>query len=300
MSRVLLVGCGDIGLALARQLIAGGHHVTAIKRSPLAEPVAGLEVVLADVGDTQSLGSLPVAFDQVFVILTPGQRDEQSYRAVYQQGLENLLRYFDTRGGGEPPAGRHWIFVSSTSVYGQTAGEWVDESSPTDPDGFNGRILLAAEQQLWQADAGNTVVRFSGIYGPGRRRLIERVRGGKAVQYRPPYYTNRIHRDDCVAVLVWLLRRRLAGKRLDSLYLASDSEPAPLADVMAWLAEKAACPPPPAADERALPDQNKRARADQNKRCSNRKLLAQGYRFLFDNYREGYATLLNEGDEQCN
>ena len=289
MARVLIVGCGDIGLALARRLLAEGHQVTAIKRSALAEQVVGLHLILADVSQAASLQSLPTDFDQIFVVLTPGQRDESGYRAVYERGLENLLGRFAAAREGRRRVGPHWIFVSSTSVYGQNAGEWVDESSPAEPRSFNGRVLLAAEQTLWRAGGGNTVVRFSGIYGPGRRRLLEQLRAGKPVQYQPPCYTNRIHRDDCVAVLAWLLRQRLAGNVPDPLYLASDSEPAPIAEVTAWLAAKTHCPlPPPLAE-----DGN--ASSGQNKRCSNRKLLTQGYRFLFNNYRQGYASLLLAG-----
>ena len=288
MARVLIVGCGDIGLALARQLLTEGHHITAVKRRPLVEPVIGLDLVLADATRSGSLASLPRDVDQIFVILTPGQRDERGYQAVYEQGLENLLGHFAERCEGGH-AGPHWIFVSSTSVYGQNAGEWVDESSPTEPGSFNGRVLLAAEKILWGAGAGNTVVRFSGIYGPGRRRLLEQVRSGKPVQYQPPFYTNRIHRDDCVAVLAWLFHQRLAGKVLDSLYLASDSEPAPISEVTAWLAAKTGCSSPPALAENIS--------AAQNKRCSNRKLLTQGYQFLFNNYREGYGALLDRGEE---
>lgn len=287
MARVLIVGCGDIGLGLAQTLLAEGHAVTAVKRNPLTEAVAGLAIVLADVSNPASIKGLPTGFDQIFVILTPGQRNEESYRAVYEKGLANLLDYFADHRGGQQSRSPHWIFVSSTSVYGQHGGEWVDESSPTEPRGFNGHVLLEAERKLWQADAGNTVVRFSGIYGPGRRRFIERVRSEKPVQYQPPYYTNRIHRDDCVAVLAWLFRQRLAGKVLDSLYLASDSEPAPLAEVATWLAAKTGCSSPP-----ALADS---ISAAQNKRCSNRKLLTQGYEFLFNNYREGYGALLDRG-----
>lgn len=287
MAKVLIVGCGDIGLGLARVLIARDHQVTGLKRTPLGQNVAGLKLVLADIA-AACLSDLPTNFDQVYVILSPDGRDEQSYRRVYLQGVNNLLAHF-----AQAESAAHWIFVSSTSVYGQNAGEWVNEDSATTPESGTAKILLQAEKNILGRDHSrqhdrhvkNTVVRFSGIYGPGRQGLLKRVQSGVPVQYDPPYYTNRIHRDDCIGVLTWLLAQRLAGQRLDAIYLATDSEPVAAGEVARWLAEKLQCPLPPA----------KRVEVCQtlaNKRCSNQKLRDSGYDFHVKNYRRGYELLL--------
>ncbi len=288
MARVLIVGCGDIGLGLARVLIAGGHQVTGVKRKPLSQKLPGLKLVLADITAAADLRDLPTNVDQVFVILSPDGRDEQSYHRIFLQGVNNLLAHF---AQGESAA--HWIFVSSTSVYGQHDGEWVNEDSATAPESGTAKILLQAEQNVLgrghpgrhDEQANNTIVRFSGIYGPGREGLLRRVRAGVPVQYEPPYYTNRIHRDDCIGVLAWLLARRLGGQRLDNIYLATDSEPATSGDVSRWLAEKLQCPLPPARQVELL-------QTSANKRCSNQKLRDSGYDFRVKNYREGYGLIL--------
>ncbi len=290
MAKVLIVGCGDIGFGLAELLIAGGHDVCAIKRKPMAKELPGLKLYLADITVADELASVPTDFDQIYVILSPDNRDEKSYRRVYQHGIENLLDHFANSDGQDPGQNKilpHWIFVSSTSVYSQNGGEWVDEDSPTEPTGFNGKALLQAERSILAAGSKNTIVRFSGIYGPGRESLIKRIKSGVPVQYDPPYYTNRIHRDDCIGVLAWLLEQRLAGKQLENVQLATDCDPAPINKVACWLAEQLNC---------AAPLEKPSANLTQNKRCANQRLCEQGYQFCFKSYREGYGFVI-QNDE---
>jgi nucleoside-diphosphate-sugar epimerase len=287
MARVLIVGCGDIGLGLVKQLLQGGHDVTVFKRSPLAETVPNLDLVFGDITVASDLNGLPTNFDQVFVILSASERSEASYCLLYEQGIDNLLSHFATNT--TKANGRHWLFVSSTSVYGQNRGEWVDEDSPTEPAGFNGKALLQAEQRILVANPGNTVVRFSGIYGPGREQLLKRIKSNVPVQADPPCYTNRIHRDDCIGVLAWLFERRLAGELLQQIYLATDDEPAPIAEIAAWLVDRLKCP--------AIPTKTDTNNTGQNKRCSNRRLLDLGYKFLYGNYRAGFGALLDASAE---
>jgi nucleoside-diphosphate-sugar epimerase len=271
MAEILIVGCGDVGTQLGKQLIAEGHRVTGVKRHP-PDVGEGIRYLKADISDADSLASLEADFDQLFYIVSADGRNETSYRAVYRTGLRNVL---------EKLPGTPWIFVSSTSVYGQSRGEWVDERSPADPDNPNARLIRAAEEQVLAAHPGNIVVRFSGIYGPGREHLIRVAASRPAIQQTPPYYTNRIHRDDCAGVLAFLFEQRLAGRALDACYLASDDDPAPMWEVVSWLAERQQCPPPVV---KAAGDD-----APMNKRCNNARLKALGYRFLYPGYREGYA-----------
>ena len=278
MSRILIVGCGDIGLGLAKVLLGEGHQVSALKRSPLAQAVPGLTVLLADIAVASDLAMLPTDFDQVTIILSPDSRDEQSYRRVYLQGMENLFEYF-AKSKTRP----HWLFVSSTSVYGQNAGQWVDEDSVTAPESATAKIILQTEQRVLSENSKNTIVRFSGIYGPAREALISRVKAGTPIQFDPPYYTNRIHRDDCIGVLARLLKQHLAGSSLGNIYLATDSDPAPIKEVACWIADKLNCGAPPAKQSAA---------PTQNKRCSNRKLRELGYQFRFNSYRDGYSVIL--------
>ncbi len=146
--------------------------------------------------------------------------------------------------------------------------------------------MLAGEQRLDAADVPGTSVRFAGIYGPGRERLIRQVQEGRQAQPQPVQYSNRIHRDDCAGVLAHLIARDLAGEPLEPLYLASDSDPAPLHEVMAWLAKELGVTPTEGTD---LP-----LRRRASKRCRNQRLLDSGYRFIYPGYREGYKALLKE------
>lgn len=274
MAELLLVGCGDLGTALAARLVATGHRVTALKRTPPAHPVPGVDYRHADL--TREIPDLAGArFTQAFVILAPGARDATAYRALYGDGIERLAGALAGRVG-------HWFFVSSTSVYGQRQGEWVDEDSPTEPETETARCLLAAERRLAGSGTPATAIRFSGIYGPGRERLLRQIAAGEPVQYDPPTYTNRIHSEDCVGVLELLHRRALEGLTLAPLYLASDDCPAPLGTVVRRLASAlGVVPPPPQAGT-----------GEQNKRCRNDRLTALGYRFRFPDWRAGYLPLI--------
>lgn len=277
MARVLVVGCGDIGGGLAECLIAAGHQVIGLKRSPPVVPVAGVDYRCVDLTQQPTVVRVPTDVDQVCAILTPGGRDAAAYRTVYLAGMKNLLDHF-IAAGSRP----HWLFVSSTSVYGQNQGEWVDASSVAAPQTETAQVLRAAEEQVLAAARDSTIVRFAGIYGPGRQRLLRAVLAGEPVQYAPPSYANRIHRDDCVGVLEFLLARQRADEPLDRLYLASDCEPAAAGEVAIWLAAQLGCPVPP----------SRLGSTDANKRCANALLLEQGYQFRYPTFREGYLPLI--------
>ncbi|TAN65860.1 MAG: SDR family oxidoreductase [Methylobacter sp.] len=275
MAKILIVGCGAIGSELAALLAAQGHDVTGLKRKPPLSTPASIHYVAADISSPADLADLATDFTHAFFIVSPDRRTEQSYRAVYETGLDNLLaRLPDTR----------WIMVSSTSVYGQTQGEWMDEDSVADPENVNSRLIRQAEQRLTALNPANIVVRFSGIYGPGREHLLRQAMQTPDIQQTPPYFTNRIHQRDCVGVLAFLLEQYFACKALAQCYLASDDDPAPMWDVMSWLAEQLHCPPPTAKPINAD--------AGMNKRCNNTRLKALGYQFQYPSYKDGYLELI--------
>ena len=280
MSKTLIVGCGDIGYQLAITLCQKGHVVTGLKRRPF-DATPPFEIFLADIRQPTSLQGLAVDFDTVVFIVSPDGRDVASYQTLFHNGLQNVLEHF-AQAGSSPRV----FMVSSSSVYGQQAGEWVDETSPTEPDSATARWLVAAERLLWQYDSAHCVVRFSGIYGPGRTWLLRRAASDEAIQQFPSSYTNRIHVEDCIGVVLFLLEKHWEGVPLQACYLASDDDPAPLWDVMLWLKRRMAQPAP-----QALPHKDC---APQNKRCSNARLKALGYRFRYPSYQNGYDKLLTE------
>ncbi len=275
MAKILIVGCGAIGSGLAGVLSAQGHDVTGLKRKPPVAAPGPVNYVAADISSSAGLSGLDRDFTQAFFIVSPDQRNEPSYRAVYQTGLDNLLEIFpDTQ----------WLMVSSTGVYGQTGGEWVDEDSVAEPAIITARLIRQAEQKLIASNPANIVLRFSGIYGPGRESLLRLAMQAPAIQQTPPYFTNRIHQQDCIGVLSFLLERRLAGDELAQCYLASDDDPAPTWEVMSWLADRLHCQPPTV---KAVD-----ANTGMNKRCSNARLKALGYRFRYPSYKDGYLELI--------
>jgi Nucleoside-diphosphate-sugar epimerases len=218
-------------------------------------------------------------FDAVIITLTPADHTPAAYERAYVETLQNLLPVWRA----QPPG--LILFVSSTSVYHQSDGGWVDEESEVLPEHFSGRCLLRAESLLRESDLPVCIVRFAGIYGPGRDFLLRQVRAGKGGSAE---FTNRIHADDCAGVLAHLLRRHFAGEALEPLYIGCDSGPAPAAEVRRWLAEHIGVDP-----NSLVPSTSERGG---NKRCSNRRLLASGYRMLYPSYREGYGALLTSGE----
>lgn len=278
MSRILIAGCGDLGTVLGLRLAGAGHAVWGLRRQPQCLP-GPLQRIAADLAEPATLGDLPRDLDAVYYTAAASDFSEAAYREAYVTGVENLLAALAAQGG----PGR-MIFVSSTGVYAQAAGERVDEDSPSEPRYFSGRALLAGERRVLAAPCTAVVLRLAGIYGPGRERLIRQVRAGEPCAAEPPVYTNRIHRDDCAGVLAHLLDLDHPG----SIYLGVDHVPAPQCEVMDWIAGRLGLPPPP-----RLPAGGGSPRRG-SKRCSNRRLLASGYRFRYPSYREGYAALLQQ------
>lgn len=274
-STTLIIGCGDIGCALGERLLAAGHRVIGARRHPERLP-KGIEPLAIDVAQP---GTLPDA--DILVYAVSAERFEESaYQKAYPDGLKAVLDQFST----QKRSPKHVFFISSTSVYDQNQGELVDEDSVTEPKGFSGRLMLEAERLLLEHDMPSTVVRFSGIYGLGRERLIRQVSEGRIAPQVPMLYSNRIHRDDGANVLAWLIERTLTGEPLDDCYLVTDTEPAALHDVMMWLAGELKVEP----HDYIQSPLSRRS----SKRCSSHRLVAQGYRFLYPTYRDGYRQIL--------
>jgi len=286
MARILVVGCGKIGYPVARALASEGHVVYGIKRS-IADPADhSIAWIYLDVRDAEAVARLPVEFDQVIIILTPAARSVEGYQQIYQRGLGQLLTRLQCAAAA--PA---VIFVSATSVYAQQNGEWIDEDSVTRPLQYNGKSLLEAEQQVLEYSSDSLVVRFSGIYGAKRNRLLKQLEQPMQLQATPPLYSNRIHQDDCIGTLLHLSALQRSATGTYRIYLASDFEPVAKFEMMTWLAAEAGLTPPTpfnAADD-----------APQNKRCCNKRLVASGYQFKYRDYRQGYRQVLNDSEKSC-
>ena len=281
MARVLVVGTGDIGGHLAVELVQAGHQVCGLRRSD--KTIApGVTLVQGDVSDPETLIDLPGDIDILVYSVASPEFSKEGYHKYYYKGLRNVIQALKINGS-KP---KHAFFVSSSSVYHQMAEEWVDESTETEPTSFAGKEMLAAEKALQKSYISGTSVRFTGIYGPGRSRMIENARQGGHCDPEPAVWTNRIHRDDCVGVLKFLIDKAIAGETLEDTYLATDSQPATLFDVLEWMKDRIG----DVESDHDLPEVTRRA----NRRCSNQRLLDAGYTFKFTNYQDGYDFVLKE------
>lgn len=284
--RVLIAGCGDVGGELGLALARAGRRVLALRRDAGRVPAA-LEPLGADLADPSTFPPWPADVDAIFYTAAADRSDEAAYRAAYVAGLQNLVSWI--RAAGALRSVRRLYFTSSTAVYGQERGEWVDERSETTPRHFTGRVLLEAEAFARSCGIPSTVVRLAGIYGPGRTRLVTGVRDGTLTcDDGPRTYSNRIHRDDCAGFLAHLALEVPAPA---PLYVGVDDEPTDRCTIYHWLAERLGAPSPhrPGAGSAGLAG----ARGG-SKRCRNEVLRSTGYRLRFPTFRDGYAALADE------
>jgi nucleoside-diphosphate-sugar epimerase len=276
-SDVLLLGCGDIGTAIARHLLSVGRGALAIRRNTGALPpeIPSQSIDYTDVGALSVLAQHPA--EMAILTPTPSGSDSDSYRRGYLEPVRNLLSVWQDA----PP--KTLFYVSSTRVYGDQSGGWVDEETPVNPADPQAEILCRAEELLLESHHRVAVIRFSGIYGRWPSRLIERIRRGDIVRRSPPHFSNRIHRSDCVGFLLHLLEPPTRGLGRLPLYLASDDEPALSSEVESWLA-------------RRLGVQQTRETVDPpaaSRRCRNTRMKATGYRLQYQDFRAGYSAMIS-------
>lgn len=300
-----MAGCGDLGTEAGLRFAAAGHRVVGWRRSPDKLPAA-IEGVRADL-TTPPLPAIPEGTTAVVVAIAAGTPTEDGYRAAYVDGLSNVLDALERDRKHDdgalptlasPSQVRRVLFVSSTAVYGDAGGGWVDESTTTEPGGFSGRIIREAEDLLQERLLGTGItpvaLRLGGIYGPGRTRLIDQVRSGVAVAPAEPRYTNRIHRDDAAAAIVHLCT--MAAEPAP-VYVGVDNDPAELGEVQRFLADEQGLPRPASdvpgdtASGTGGPAGGEPSRGG-NKRCSNALLRSTGFEFAYPTFREGYRAIL--------
>jgi nucleoside-diphosphate-sugar epimerase len=273
---VLIAGCGYTGRALGQRLIRSGYATWGLSRRPYDFP-PGLQPLAADLTDSAALAALPKSFDYVVYCASADTSSDDAYRRAYVEGALNVIRHVDASRV------RRFFFVSSTAVYGQDEGRWVDEASPTTPAHFSGRRTLEAEAIVHGSGLPSTVLRCSGIYGPGRDRLVVAVRRGEPMTVSERY-TNRIHRDDIAGVVLHLIEHGTSEPTL----LVSDDEPTTQKQIVEFVAARLGVALPPL----TIDDQPSGARGG-NKRCNNARLKSTGYQLEYPTFREGYASLLS-------
>lgn len=277
MHKVLIVGCGDLGGAVAAQLVGLGFETIGVRRN--ANAIQGVAIIQADVTEPASLDALKQVQPDILVycVAANGQTDEQ-YKAQYVDGLRNVLAT-----QSENPKLKHVFFVSSTRVYGQKTEDILDESITAIPADFGGERLLEAENLLNALPFNSAVLRLSGIYGPGRLRMINLAKSPENWPVQNGW-TNRIHRDDAAAFMVFLIQQVFAGNTIQACYIVTDSRPATQFEVLSWIADKL----------HINASRSTQVPVEGGKRLSNQAMRATGFKLQYPDYEAGYSALIKD------
>jgi nucleoside-diphosphate-sugar epimerase len=283
---ILFVGCGDLGCRSGLIMRARGWQVAGLRRDPSRLPAgfAGIAGDYSSPADTMFIAELKP--DYVVATFNPSDRSVGGYQRGFSQAADSLLAGL----GSHRP--RAILSVSSTRVYAERDGGWVDETSPLSVDDPRALAIIASEQTLLGSAHRVAVVRFAGIYGYPGGRLLERIRRGELCPEQPPRFSNRIHRDDCAGFLCHLLGRVESGLALEPVYNGVDDLPAPQFEVEAWLAARLGVDAKPGKSSGISGPGTDATMPTGHKRCSNRLLHDSGYRLIYPDYRSGYDAVL--------
>jgi len=291
--RVLIVGCGYVGLPLGAELVRQGHEVFGVRRSvenAADLTAAGIKPLAADITKPADLANLPGPFDWVVNCVSSNKGGVEEYRQIYLEGTRNLIAWLATA----PP--RKFVYTSSTSVYGQTDASQVKESSPTEPASETGRLLVETENLLLNAAKEKklpaVVLRVAGIYGPERGHLfLQYLKNEARIPGQGERFINMIHRDDLIGVIIAALKNGRPGE----IYNTVDDEPIAMIHFFRWLSETLGKWMPPFATEE---ENAQRKRGLTNKKVQNRRLKMElGYQFKYPNFRKGYTAEIQRLDQ---
>ncbi|EED31941.1 NAD-dependent epimerase/dehydratase [gamma proteobacterium NOR5-3] len=275
---IAIVGFGDLGERLCGVLPPAHWRCVGLRRSANAVP-AGVESVSVDLRDAHSLRVLErLQPDALVVALSPADRSAAGYQAGFAEAMAGIIA-----GLGEHRPSRAF-FVSSTRVYSEARGVWIDESSPTADDDPHVMAILRAEQRFLEAVDTGIVLRAGGLYGQGPGPLLKRVAAGKLSPTEPLRYGNRIHRDDVAGFMAAALAGTLT---LDARVInLVDDAPAALQEMEAWLCAQLGVPYEP-------PGPTPASETVAHKRIGNARLHASGYVLQYPDYRTGYGAVLH-------
>ncbi len=282
---VLVAGCGWLGTAIARALVARGERVTGIRRDPpraAALAPLGIEPLALDLTAPGAQARLPAA-DAIVACQSASADGAAAYRAAYVDANRTLL------AAGARCGARAFVYTGSTGVFGQRDGSDVDEATPPAPSSAGAEVLVEAERLVTRA-AGPalraSVVRLSGLYGPGRAGIVERVRtGALALGPGDDAWMNFCHLEDAVAFVVAALDRARPG----AIHHGSDARPARRREVVEWIAARIGVAP---------------RRSDAPAGGPSRRILSErtreelGVTLAFPSLKEGLAPLVPEAEKK--
>lgn len=301
----LILGCGYLGQRVAERWRQPGDNVFAVTRTDEQASTFerwGLQPVVADVTMPSSLKQLR-ALPTIDTLLFAVGMDRSRYsdiRDVYVQGLRNVLSTLSlANGDGKDTissesqmtprdADIHLIYISSTGVYGDFGGDWIDESAETDPQREGGKACLAAERWILESGWGQraTILRFAGIYGPDRVPTADKLQQKQWSQLSADGFLNLIHVDDGVGIVCRVANETPSG----DIYHVSDGQPPRRRDYYDFLAQQLGVGDIPWDPSASAPAES---RAANSKRVSNKKLVRRyDPTFRFPDFRSGIVDAL--------
>lgn len=277
---VLIAGFGDIGHRIADALADEAENkklpltLNAIRRSP--EQHASVTILNWDM-HSPAITLPPV--DYVIFCVSADELTEEGYQRSYIDAQSKLIQALTE----QQIAVKHYFFCSSSSVYGQNQHEWVDEQSPAEPTRFTGKKMLQAEAVAFQSPWPTTAIRATGLYGPGRTRMMSQILEGKIAAADPECFSNRIHVDDLAGFYAYLIiAHHIDSLALAPIYLACDDAPVALHQVQSWMADQLGIE-----QRQTVP-----AGRTGSKRICNQLMKSTGFQLTYPSYREGMPPLL--------
>ena len=274
MYNILVVGAGYLGSAIARNFQEKKQRVFAVSRSTFkaAELEAeGILPIVADLSQPKTLEKIPPAHF-IVISVAPDESTEEQYRQVYLEGIRNFLQ-----SRAKQPRPYLVVLISSTSVWKDSGGEWVNENAPADSETGKGKILRASEELVLGSGYPAVIFRLSGIYGPGRNRLSA-FRSSQWPGNEPDAYMNMIHVDDAAHAVQTLFKEAKEG----SLYIGTDDEPVLRSEFCGWLSKKMG----------RVPVSIPKNQMPGGKRLKNIRLKELGYQFRYPTFREAYEKMM--------
>jgi nucleoside-diphosphate-sugar epimerase len=289
----LIFGCGYLGERVARRWRDAGHEVYVVTRSQQRADEfrrTGYRTIIADITRPASLHDLPAAETVLFSV----GYDRLNFTGstiedVYAGGVRNVLAALsaDTR---------RFIYISTTGVYGFRSGEWIDETTPPDPQRSGGRASLSAEHVIASSsltDRG-VILRLAGIYGPKRVPFLHELIANEPIPARTSGYLNLIHVIDAVEVIAAAESSDFSKFVCESgprIYCVSDGHPVERGVYYSEVARQIGAEPPCFVEP--PPDSPRAERAESSRRVNNSRMLAElGVTLTYPDYRAGLKAIL--------
>ncbi len=287
MNRLLIVGCGDIALRALPQLARNYEVFGLVRAAAQADRIAALGAIplTGDLDNPATLAALAGVADLVLHLAPPGESGDRDQRSA------NLIAALSTR----PP--ERLVYISTSGVYGDCGGAWVDEDRPLAPQTVRALRRVDAERSLlaWgkQSGVAVAVLRVPGIYAAERLPLAQLRRGAPVLRAEDDVYTNHIHADDLAAVCLAALERGAAGR----VYNASDDSEIKMGDYFDLVADRARLPRPPriarAAAEAGAIAEGLLSFMRESRRLTNTRMKAElGVRLRYPSVYEGVPPVV--------